>query len=479
MTTPTARAPRPGTSAARTPQQMRAVYAILGIACAALIFDGYDIVVFGTILSSWLKNPSLIGETAISPGTAGTVGSYALVGVMIGALTAGAIGDVIGRRKLVLASIAWFSIGMAVTAMSPNLTTFSILRLATGIGLGALLAVLGALVAEFAPKDKKNQFNAIVYSGIPAGGVAASLIALALLDPLGWRGLFWIGALPLVTLLPLAWFFVPESPRWLEARGRHEEAAVVAERTGVELDGVVQVLEAEAQAEKVGFAGLFGSKWALPTLLLGFVSFSGLLLTFGLNTWLPKIMEGYGKGKQYSLVFLLLLNTGAVIGGLFCAWLADRKLGSQKMIVITFTLAAITLVGMTFRLPDAMLWVIIFLAGTGTLGTQVLVYGKVSNFYTTNVRAAGVAWCAGFGRLGGIFGPVIGGAIVGAFASNADPTEAGRIAFYVFAGVALFGAVMCALVPQKNSEARREQLAMQRHADEDLSLAQEENQVLA
>ncbi len=191
------------------------------------------------------------------------------------------------------------------------------------------------------------------------------------------------------------------------------------------------------------------------------MSFSGLLLTYGLNTWLPKIMEGYGK-TGLSLVFLLLLNSGAVIGGIVAAWLADRYFGPQKTIVATFVLAAITLFGMTFQFPDIVLFTFIFLAGIGTLGTQVLIYGKVSNYYATNVRTAGVAWCAGFGRLGGIFGPVIGGAIVGAFTTAVDPSAAGQIAFYVFAGgVGLFGALMCALVPQKSSAAREEAAAKQ------------------
>lgn len=448
---------RTGVAAERTPQQMRRVYAILAIAFTALLFDGYDIVIFGTIVSGWLKDPSLIGEASVTATQLGTVGSYALVGVMIGALTAGAIGDYLGRRKLVLISIAWFSIGMAITALSPNLTFFSVARLITGLGLGALLAVLGALVAEFAPTDKKNQFNAIVYSGIPAGGVLASIIALALLPLIGWHGLFWIGATPLVFLLPLAFAFIPESPKWLESKGRVAEAEKVSDLTGVPLEAVMQQLKVEETVakEKVGFAGLFSGKYALPTILLGFMSFSGLLLTYGLNTWLPKIMEGYGK-TGLSLVFLLLLNSGAVIGGIVAAWLADKYFGPQKTIVATFILAAITLFGMTFQFPDIVLFTFIFLAGIGTLGTQVLIYGKVSNYYATNVRTAGVAWCAGFGRLGGIFGPVIGGAIVGAFTTSVDPSAAGQIAFYVFAGVGLFGALMCALVPQKSSEARKE-----------------------
>lgn len=435
------------TAAGRTPQQMRNVYWILALSCLTLIFDGYDLVVYGTVVSKLLGPTKPLGP--LDAATAGAIGSYALVGVMIGALTAGAIGDHIGRRKIVLGSIVWFCVLMAATAFAPNVTVFSILRLVTGFGLGALLATLGALVAEFAPIDKKNFFNALVYSGIPAGGVLASVTALAFLGILDWRGLFLLGATPILYLLPLAWFKLPESPKWLEAKGRHAEAEKVAALTGVPLDGVQASLKVEG--EKVGFAGLFSGRFALPTILMGFMSFSGLLLTYGLNTWLPKIMENYGFGATYSLVFLLLLNAGAVLGGLFAAYLADRFFGPQVVIISTFVLAALALVGMTFRFPDIALFVLIFLAGIGTLGTQVLIYGKVSNYYTTKVRAAGVSWCAGFGRLGGIFGPVIGGLLLGALGVGG-----GAPAFYVFAGVAAFGALMCLLVPQHRSEAVQE-----------------------
>lgn len=436
------------TAAGRSAAQLRNVYWILGLSCLTLIFDGYDLVVYGTVVSTLMKTKDL---GALDPATAGAIGSYALVGVMIGALAAGAVGDHIGRRKIVLGGIVWFSIGMALTAFAPDVTMFSILRLVTGLGLGALLATLGALVAEFAPVDKKNLFNALVYSGIPAGGVLASISALAFLPFIGWRGLFLLGATPILYLLPMAWFKLPESPKWLEAKGRHSEAEHVAALTGVPLDGVAASVKVEG--EKVGFAGLFGSHYLVPTLLMGFMSFSGLLLTYGLNTWLPKIMETYGKGAQYSLVFLLLLNAGAVLGGLAMAYLADKYFGPQIAIIATFLLAAAALVGMTFALPDIALFVLIFLAGIGTLGTQVLIYGKVSNYYTTKVRAAGVSWCAGFGRLGGIFGPVIGGLILAVVVGGA--TAAASQAFYVFAGVAAFGAVMCLLVPQHKSEAAR------------------------
>lgn len=420
---------------------------VAGIACTALIFDGFDLTIYGTVLTTLMADPSHIG--ALDAATAGSLGSYALIGVLIGALICGSIGDYVGRRRIILVGIAWFSIGMFVTALSTSIFAFGALRLITGIGLGAILATAGATIAEFAPAGRRNLYNAIVYSGIPAGGVLAALLGMLLLEPLGWRGLFMIGATPILFLLPIAFFKLPESPRWLLSRGRREEAEALSLKTGTPLLEEVVVQKAGATPAKTGFSAVFSSQFRLGAILLGFMSFSGLLLTYGLNTWLPKIMESYGYGKTYSLAFLLVLNSGAVIGGVVASKLADRR-GPQFIVATTFVIAAITLVLMTFQFPLPVLFMFIGIAGVGTLGTQVLIYGFTSNYFTTNARAAGVAWCSGFGRLGGIFGPLIGGWLVAAGLGGAT-------AFYIFGGVALFGALVTVLVPrQKAVEAAKE-----------------------
>ena len=156
--------------------------------------------------------------------------------MLVGALLAGTMSDVIGRRKVMLLAYAWFSVGMAVTALMTTTTGFGLMRFVTGLGVGALVATTGAIVSEFAPPGKKNLCNAIVYSGVPFGSLLAALLAIILLAGIGWRGMFWIGALPIVTLLPLAFFKMPESPTWLLSRGRVEEARAISERTGVPLD---------------------------------------------------------------------------------------------------------------------------------------------------------------------------------------------------------------------------------------------------
>lgn len=203
-------------------RQKKTVRWVVAIAATALIFDGYDLVVYGTVLSTLLEDPTQIG--ALDPAQAGALGSYALMGVMAGALATGAVGDYLGRRRIMICGIVWFSVGMALTSLTTSILAFGILRFLTGIGVGALVATAGAIVAEFAPPGKRNFYNAIVYSGVPAGGVAASLLAIVLGDAIGWRGLFLVGALPLLFLLPMALLRLPESPQWLLARGRRAEA---------------------------------------------------------------------------------------------------------------------------------------------------------------------------------------------------------------------------------------------------------------
>nr|WP_271213373.1 aromatic acid/H+ symport family MFS transporter [Rhodococcus wratislaviensis] len=413
---------------------------VLVITTTAIVFDGYDLVVYGTVLPVLTRDPSQLG--AISPQQAGALGSYALVGVMVGALASGAVGDYLGRRRMMLVNIIWFSAGMGLAALSTSVAAFGAMRFLTGIGIGGLVATAGALIAECAPVSRKNLYNAIVYCGVPAGGVLAALIAIVLRDNIGWRGLFWIGAAPIVVLLPLAYFKLPESPMWMLSRNNEFGARKIAERFGLPYPISGGPVPAQEVHEKVGFAALATRRYALTTVVLGLMSFGGLLLTNGLNTWLPQIMENKGYGATDSILFLLVLNGGAIVGGLVTSRMADRT-GAQKIIPVTFGLAALSLVILTAGFPIPVLLAFLAVAGLGTIGTQVLVYGLVSHSYPTSARAAGVAWCAGFGRLGGIIGPAVAGLLISV---GAGP----NVAFYTFAGVAVLAGLVTFAIPKKN-----------------------------
>src|SRR5215207_4913702 len=425
-------------------KRRRTVLWVVGLATLGLIFDGYDLVVYGTVVSTFLRNPNEIGP--VTPQLAGALGSYALIGVLVGALLAGTVGDILGRRKVMLTAYAWFSVGMGATAMTHSTEMFGLLRFITGLGVGALVATTGALVNEYAPPGKKNLINAITYSGVPIGSLMAALLAIILLDLIGWRGMFWIGALPIVTLLPLAILKMPESVAWLASRGRLDEARTISAKTGVPLPEETPRAQAPAAGAvapvgggRAGFAGLFGPGYLFPTLVLGLMSATGLVLVYSLNTWLPELMLRAGFNAKGSLSFLLVLNGGAVLGALAGSRIADR-LGPKPVVAGAFLIGALAIAALTFSAPLGILLVIVAIAGLGTSGTQTLIYGFVANYYRTNVRGAGVAWCAGFGRLGGVGGPLLGGFLVGAGLALDS-------IFYVLAGLALLGFVLTLLVP--------------------------------
>jgi AAHS family benzoate transporter-like MFS transporter len=423
-------------------RRRRTVLWVVGLATLGLIFDGYDLVVYGAVVSTFLRDPSQIGE--VTPEVAGALGSYALIGVLVGALVVGTVGDIIGRRRVMLAAYAWFAIGMGLSALTNTTSMFGLMRFLTGLGVGALVATTGALVAEYAPPGKKNLATAIAYAGVPIGSLLAALLGILLLDLIGWRGMFWIGALPLVTLLPLAFFKMPESVAWLAATGRLDRARKISERTGVPIPyaspGAPEAAGAvRPPGGRAGFAGLFSGKYIIPTALLGLMSATGLLLVYSLNTWLPELMRRAGFEAKGSLAFLLVLNGGAIVGAVVGSRLADR-LGPKPVVAACFLIGAVAIALLTLSFPLAILLLIVAFAGLGTSGTQTLIYGFVANYYRTNVRGAAVAWCAGFGRLGGVGGPLLGGFLIGAGMALDS-------IFYVLAGLCMLGLVLTLLVP--------------------------------
>ena len=155
---------------------------------------------------------------------------------------------------------------------------------------------------------------------MPLGSLLGAFLAIVLLDSIGWRGLFLIGALPIVTLLPLALLKLPESVPWLVAKGQLDKARAVSERTGVPMpDSVPQ----QAKAEKVGFAGLFSRGFWFATVVMGLMSALAQFLNYFLNTWLPVLMEQAGFNAKGSLAFLLVLSGGAIVGALAGSRFAD------------------------------------------------------------------------------------------------------------------------------------------------------------
>lgn len=180
---------------------------------------------------------------------------------------------------------------------------------------------------------------------------------------------------------------------------------------------------------------------ALSTALFASANFFGFMLVFGLNTWLPQLMRGAGYALGSSLQFLLVLNLGAILGGLLGAWLADR-IGPRTVATSFFVLAAISL-GLlaTFNSSFAVTQLLVFMSGMSAVGVQAILWGYVATHYPPRSRATALSVTSGIGRLGAASGPIIGGLLVGAGVGLT-----GNIT--VFAAAAVLGGLATVLVPR-------------------------------
>ncbi|WP_086789907.1 MFS transporter [Crossiella equi] len=375
------------------------------------MLDGFDLVVLGVVL------PVLIGDQVWGLTAAGgaAVSTVGLVGMMVGALTIGTVTDVIGRRKTMILSVTIFSLCTLLCAFAPSAFVFGLLRFLAGLGLGGCLPTAISLVAEAnAGRGRSSSATTTVMTGYHAGAVLTSLLGLLLIPEFGWRAMFVAGALPALVLVPLLVRHLPESASFEQAR---------ADRT--------------ASAGNV-VRSLFQGGLLRATVAFWVGTFLGLVLVYGLNTWLPQIMRQAGYPLGDALGLLLTLNLGAVVGLVVAGRVADRS-GVRGAAIGWFLAAAVFLALFSLRLPTVALYAVVFLAGCFVFSAQVLIYAYTQHVYPPYARATGLGWTTGVGRIGGITGPLLGGALVSS--GTAYPWG-----FYLFAVFGLLGAVAVAAV---------------------------------
>ena len=416
------------TSAPGGPGTPRSSASIVALCFVIIVYDGYDLVVYGATVPSLLAYEPWHLDAA----QVGAIGSYALVGMLLGALLSGWLAARVGARAIVLGSLISFSVIMGLTAFAPNPEVFGLLRFLGGLGLGGVVPTVIALTVEYSPPSRRQFNNALMYSGYSVGGMLSALAALALLPENSFRIMYALGLLPLVTIVPLAWRYLPESAAFLAGKGRIIEARALADKFGIDLPAP------SATTSNGSMASLVTGPRRVPLLLLVVASFCGLLLVYGVNTWLPNIMRQSGYSLGSSLSFLLVLNLGAIVGALAASRAADR-FGSKPVTVTSFLLAVVAILALGTGLPVSAAMAVVAVAGLGTVGTQILVNGYVATYFGENERAAALGLSLGLGRVGAIVGPILGGWI----ASSALGVEWN---FYAFAAFAALGCLAVALV---------------------------------
>ncbi|MDQ0380986.1 MFS transporter [Amycolatopsis thermophila] len=386
-----------------------------------VLLEGYDLVALGATIPTLLKT----GHLGFTAAGATAVATVSLVGVAVGAAALGPLTDRFGRRVMLIGSVLLFSVFTLVLPLAPNVATFGVFRFVAGMGLGACMPVALTVMSENLPARRRASASTFTMTGYHVGAVLTSLLALAAVE--NWHVLFYGGGIAGLVVVPIMWWRLPESAAYLEAKQRPD-------------------------AEKFSLRDLLGPKFRRVSVAVWTGSFMGLLLVYGLNTWLPQLMRTAGYPLSTSITLLLVLNIGAVIGLVLAGVIADR-FGIRPIARIWFGAGAVLLALLSLKIGNSVvLNGLVLLTGVFVFSAQVLIYGYVAHAFPAQARGTALGVTSAVGRLGSIVGPFVTGALV--TAGVAYPWG-----FYFFAIVAALGLGAILLLGSPRREAAAAGLA--------------------
>ncbi len=414
---------------------MRKILLLVGI---GWLFDAMDQGMVSGVLAavgqSWTLTP-LDGSILASAGT---------FGMILGAALSGIMSDKWGRRNVILITLLFYSVGSLLCGLSVNYVMLVICRFVTGFGLGGELPAASTLVSEFSPLKSRGRNVVILESFWAWGWIVAALVAYLLIPVYGWRIAFFVGAVPafFAAVLRRA---VPESPRYLELAGRHDEAEAIVskmeEQAGVTVPEETKTALVPPSKRGTAFAKLWKKPHLRSTVVLWVIWFGINFGYYGFVLWTPTLLMGQGFDMVRSFGFTVIMCIAQLPGYFSAAYLIE-KLGRKPVLIIYFagTALAAWLFGHagtegTILAAGCLLY---FFA----LGAWGSVYSYTPEVYPTDVRGSGTGWAAAFGRIGAFIAPFIVPVVYSMFGEQTGFTAVFIVLTAAFAIVAIVIAVI-------------------------------------
>jgi MFS transporter, AAHS family, 4-hydroxybenzoate transporter len=373
----------------------------------AMMADGFD------LLNASIAGPALIKDWGINRAALGPVFSASLAGFFVGAPFFGYLGDRFGRRLAIISALIFIGVTTFACAFATNLQELLWLRFLSGLGLGGVLPNVIALNAEFTPKRLRATMLVIIAMGISLGGAVPGLVGVTLMPHYGWPVIFVVGGvIPFVIGLCML-FAIPDSIKFMVLRGGRDEAVTrLIHKFDPDLTvppGTRFVLDPEEGSAKTRGSpiGLFRDGWAPITVLVWLIFVLNLMANNLMNAWLPMIVQTSGHSAAQGSFAGSLYQLGGTAGGLCIGLLIDRF--GLKILAIMFAVGVPVLVFTgTPGLSDTVLLTMAFFSGWAIVGMQNGLNAGAGLIYPTALRANGVGYALGIGRIGSVAGPLIG-----------------------------------------------------------------------
>ncbi|WP_270255365.1 MFS transporter [Kocuria marina] len=380
------------------------------------LLDGFDTQSIAFI------GPAIAADFAMGTAELTWVITASTIGMALGAMTLGSLGDKIGRKKAILIALSLFGVFSLCGAFAPNPTAIIVLRFFIGLGMGGATPSLLALVAEYSPRRRRGTFMTLVLLGLPGGALMGGLIAAAWLPAVGWRGIFLIGGVLPLVLMAISVFAIPESPGYLVGRNTPESHAkarqLLGVMTGRAVDDDVRLrteLSADPAVERSSVRGLFSPRYRTVTIAVWAVYLANWIAWFLLLQWMPSALHMLGLPTSSAALGTVTVNGAFILFAIPLSVILP-KVNPRTLLLIMFGIGIAVAIGLGLA-GTQWTWVFILLAlaGFGVGGQQLVLNYLIANAYPTSLRSTATGWAIGVGRLGSIVGSALGGWLLATF----------------------------------------------------------------
>lgn len=390
--------------------------AVVAMCVTINILDGFDILALAFVA------PALARTWSLSSEQLGLLLSSGLLGIGIGALFFSFLADAVGRRPVILSSLAIMSLGMAAAGFATTPDFLALSRVVTGLGIGGMTASGGALAMEYSSDRRKTLAVSLVVIGYPFGAVAGGAGALWLLEEFGWRAVFWFGGGASALLFPLLLVWLPESPNIL-LKKRTAKALLQLNRYlyRMGLEPLAQI-PADAQTRRQFGVHALLRDYRGMTAKLAFAYAAFMFAFYFIINWATKLVTEMGLPDHSGVTASIIINLCGIAGGL-CIGLASGRMNLSWLVatVLCVMWATIAIFGSLPPTTGALY------LGSAALGFSMwagsaLAYSVIALAYPAEIRASGIGLIVTIGRIGSILGPYAAGLLLGSGVSRAMTT---------------------------------------------------------